>query len=133
MKSWRHSPVTGPRKKGQAACQNILASNPDIDLFFDQADDMVMGCARAVSSVGSDAKLVGFGGSKWAIVEIKAGNVDGTVCYKPEEIGRISFKVLHDVANDIAHSAEFITDPTLACKPVQRRRVRRRVRRPVVI
>lgn len=99
-------------EKGEAACQNILASNPDIDLFFNQADDMVVGCARAVDAAGSDAKLVGFGGSKLAIAAVKEGSVDGTVCYKPEEIGRISFKVLHDVNNGTAHEAEFITYPT---------------------
>lgn len=99
-------------EKGEAVCQNILASNPDIDLFFNQADDMVVGCARAVAAAGSNAKLVGFGGSKLAIGAIKAGEVDGTVCYKPEEIGRISFKVLHDVANGIEHDADFITYPT---------------------
>jgi ribose transport system substrate-binding protein len=99
-------------EKGEAACQNILASNPDIDLFFNQADDMVVGCARAVASAGSDALLVGFGGSKLAIAAIKDGSVDGTVCYKPEEIGRISFNVLYDVANGTPHEAEFITYPT---------------------
>lgn len=99
-------------EKGEAACQNILAANPGIDLFFNQADDMVVGCARAVSSAGSDAKLVGFGGSKLAIAAIKAGEVDGTVCYKPEEIGRISFQILHDVANGKEHKAEFVTYPT---------------------
>ncbi|MEP3279419.1 MAG: sugar ABC transporter substrate-binding protein [Stappiaceae bacterium] len=99
-------------EKGEAACQNILASNPDIDLFFNQADDMVVGCARAVDAAGSKAKLVGFGGSKLAIAAVKDGSVDGTVCYKPEEIGRISFKVLQDVAGGTAHDAEFITYPT---------------------
>lgn len=70
---------------------------------------MVVGCARAVAAAESDAKLVGFGGSKLAIAAIKDGAVDGTVCYKPEEIGRISFQVLHDVNNGKPHSAEFIT------------------------
>ena len=39
--------------------------------------------------------------------------MDGTVCYKPEEIGKISFQVLYDVANGKKpHKAEFITYPT---------------------
>ena len=100
-------------EKGEAACQNILASNPDIDLFFNQADDMVVGCARAVESAASKAKLVGFGGSKLAIAALKDGKIDGTVCYKPEEIGRISFNVLYEVVNGIKeHKEEFITYPT---------------------
>lgn len=100
-------------EKGEAVCQNILASNPDVDLLFNQADDMVIGCARAVDAAGSDAVLVGFGGSKLAIAAMKQGTVDGTVCYKPEEIGRISFKVLYDVVNGKAeHKEDFITYPT---------------------
>lgn len=99
-------------EKGEAACQNILAANPGVNLFFNQADDMVVGCARAVSAVDSEAILVGFGGSKLAIAAIKDGDVDGTVCYKPEEIGRISFQVLHDVASGTERKAEFLTYPT---------------------
>ena len=100
-------------EKGEAACQNILAANPGIDLFFNQADDMVVGCARAVDAVGSDAILVGFGGSKLAIEAIKTGSVDGTVCYKPEEIGRISFTILNEVVEGTGtHEAEFVTYPT---------------------
>jgi len=30
-------------EKGEAACQNILSAHPDVDLFFNQADDMVVG------------------------------------------------------------------------------------------
>ncbi|WP_417258698.1 sugar ABC transporter substrate-binding protein [Celeribacter sp.] len=102
-------------EKGESACQNILASNPDVDLFFNQADDMVVGCARAVDAAGSDALLLGFGGSKLAIQAIKDGAVDGTVCYKPEEIGRLSFNVLHDIATGTAdHKEEFVTYETPA-------------------
>ena len=100
-------------EQGEAACQNILASNPDVDLFFNQADDMVVGCARAVEAAGSDAMLVGFGGSRLAIAAIRDGAVDGTVCYKPEEIGRLSFNVLYEVATGAAaHSEAFITYET---------------------
>lgn len=102
-------------EKGEAVCQNILASNPDVDLFFNQADDMVVGCARAVEAAGSKAKLLGFGGSKLAIAALKDGKIHGTVCYKPEEIGRISFTILYEIANGTKdYDAEFITYPTPA-------------------
>lgn len=79
---------------GEAACQNILAAQPGIDLFFNEADDMVIGCARAVRAAGSQARLIGVGGSKLAIASIKAGAVDGTVCFKPEALGALAFKAL---------------------------------------
>lgn len=79
---------------GEAACQNILAANPDLDLIYNQADDMVVGCARAVRAAGSKARLIGLGGSKLAIASLKAGAVDGTVCFKPEALGALAFRAL---------------------------------------
>jgi ribose transport system substrate-binding protein len=57
--------------KGEAACQNILSAQPDVDLFFNEAD-----------------------GSKLAVASIKAGAVDGTVCFKPEALGALAFEAL---------------------------------------
>jgi ribose transport system substrate-binding protein len=82
--------------KADVTCQNILAGHPDVDLFFNEADDMAVGCAHAVRAVGAHAKLVGIGGSKLAVVSIKAGRVDGTVCYKPQELGALAFAALYD-------------------------------------
>lgn len=80
---------------GEAACQNILAAQPQVDLFYNEADDMVIGCARAVRAAGLHARLIGVGGSKLAIASIKAGAVDGTVCFKPEALGALAFRALH--------------------------------------
>ena len=97
---------------GEAACQNILAAHPDVDLFYNEADDMVIGCARAVRAAGSNAKLIGVGGSKLAIASIKAGAVDGTVCFKPEALGAIAFAALRDGANpDPGDGGRFRTYP----------------------
>ena len=102
-------------EKGEAACQNILASNPDVDLFFNQADDMVVGCARAVRAAGSKAKLIGMGGSKLAIAAVKAGEIDGTVCYKPEALGALAFQSLYEtVTKKKVSKAEFVTYDTPA-------------------
>ncbi len=100
-------------EKGESACQNILQSNPDVDLFFNESDDMVVGCARAVRAAGSHAKLFGMGGSKLAIAAIKAGQIDGTVCYKPENLGALAFNVLYDdVTGRQTRKAAFVTYDT---------------------
>ncbi len=100
-------------EKGEAACQNILQAHPDVDLFFNEADDMVVGCARAVRAAGSQAKLFGMGGSKLAIAAIKAGQIDGTVCYKPENLGALAFSVLYeDATGKQPRSAAFVTYDT---------------------
>ena len=96
---------------GEAACQNILAAHPDVDLFFNEADDMVIGCARAVRTAGSSARLIGVGGSKLAIASIKAGAVDGTVCFKPEALGALAFEALRAAAEGRRAGPRFVTYP----------------------
>lgn len=96
---------------GEAACQNILTAQPQVDLFFNEADDMVIGCARAVRAAGSDARLVGVGGSRLAIASIKAGAVDGTVCFKPEALGALAFTALHRAAKGDKPDERFLTYP----------------------
>jgi ribose transport system substrate-binding protein len=85
-------------EKAEAVCQNMLAAHPDIDLFFNEADDMAVGCAHAVRISGSNARLIGIGGSKLAVAAINAGRLDGTVCYKPEALGALTFEALYRAA-----------------------------------
>jgi ribose transport system substrate-binding protein len=99
--------------KAQTACQNMLARNPDIDLFYAQSDDMAVGCSKAVKSAGSEAKVVGIGGSKLGIDAVKAGDVYGTVCYKPEDMGQLAMQTLYDQLTGAKKSdAEFVTYET---------------------
>jgi ribose transport system substrate-binding protein len=100
-------------EKGESACQNMGAANPDIDLYFTQSDDMAVGCARAVRAAGSTAVVLGMGGSQLGIEAVSDGTIDGTICYKPEEIGRQAFAVLHRaVTGEATVSEEFVTYPT---------------------
>lgn len=101
--------------KAQSACQNMLASNPDIDLFYAQSDDMAVGCAKAVKAADSDAAVVGIGGSKLGIDAVKSGEVYGTVCYKPEDMGQLAMQVLYDhLTGAKKYDAEFVTYETPA-------------------
>jgi ribose transport system substrate-binding protein len=84
------------KEKGQSACQNILAATPDIKLFYTLSDDMAVGCATAVKSAGSTAKIIGLGGSAAGIAAIKAGAVYGTVCYKPADEGALAVQMMYD-------------------------------------
>ncbi len=81
--------------QGESVCQNILTAHPDVDLIFNQADNMVIGSPRAVRAAGSRAKLVGRGGSRLGINALKAGDIDGTVCIEPGKMGRLAFKALY--------------------------------------
>jgi ribose transport system substrate-binding protein len=102
-------------EKAEAACQNILAAHPDVDLFYTQSDEMVLGCGRAVRAAGSSARLVSMGGTKLAIDAIKAGQVDATVCYKPQDAGRLALNaVVSAIKANTPTKAEFITYETPA-------------------
>ena len=106
-------PTDWTPEQGESVCQNILIAHPDVDLFFNQADDMVIGCARAVRAAGSHAKLVSRGGSRLGINAIKAGDVDGTVCIQPGKMGELAFKALYAaVKNPNAPKAKFINVDT---------------------
>jgi ribose transport system substrate-binding protein len=97
--------------KGEAVCQNMLTANPDLDLFFSQADDMAIGCSRAIRAANSKVKLIATGGgSKLGNEAIKAGELDGSVCTNPELIGRLAAKALYDAATKKnTKKAQFIT------------------------
>ena len=95
---------------GQSACQNMLAANPDIKLFYALSDDMGVGCSKAIAQAGSTAKVVGVGGSKGGLDAIKRGILYGTIWYSPETIGKLSVQVLYDyMAEGKAPADRYVT------------------------
>lgn len=97
--------------EGEALCKTFLQSDPDIDLIFSQADDMAIGCAKAIKSGNSAAKLVATGGgSKLGNDAIAAGDIDGSVCTQPAYLGRLMFRELHKaVLNKDTLKGRFVT------------------------
>lgn len=97
----------------QAACQNMLAGNPDIELLYAQSDDMAVGCAEAVEAAGSSAQVVGIGGSQLGIDAVENGQVYGTVCYKPENLGELAMQTLYDhLTGESEETEQFVTYDT---------------------
>ena len=89
-------PGNWTKQDGQSACQNILAATPDLALIYAISDDMAVGCAAAVKSANSKAKIIGVGGSEAGIAGVKDGTLLGTVCYKPYDSGEMAVQMLHD-------------------------------------
>lgn len=99
----------------QSACQNMLASDPEIDLFYAESDDMAVGCANAVESAGSDAKVVGIGGSKLGVDGVTSGKIFGTVCFKPRDLGELAMQTMYDyLTGETTEEAQFVTYETPA-------------------
>lgn len=101
--------------KAETACQNMLAGNPDIQLFYALSDDMAVGCAKAVKAAGKDAVVIGIGGSKLGIDAVSNDEIYGTVCYKPEDMGALAFGTIYDyLSTGQAPAEKFITYDTPA-------------------
>lgn len=97
--------------KGEAVCGEMLKAHPRLDLIFSHADDMALGCARAIRTAGAKTRLIATGGgSRLGNEAIRAGELDGSVCTRPGTIGRLAAKALFDaVTGKSAAKAQFIT------------------------
>jgi ribose transport system substrate-binding protein len=116
--------------KGEEVCQNGLVANPDIDLIFSHAEDMAIGCAKAISDAKSKAKLVtAAGGSKLGDPLIMSGAINLSMCEAWIHTGELSAKALYEAATDpstpkarlVEYKPELINSDNLktACYPPQ--------------
>lgn len=72
--------------KAYTAMQNIIQSNPEVELVICHSDNMAVGAAKALedADMTDKVKIVGIGGSKYALDLIKKGEIYGTIMYVPE-------------------------------------------------
>lgn len=90
---------------GEMICANALTANPDLDMIFSHADDMALGCAKAIAAAGSKALLIATGGgSALGANAIKAGEIVASVCTQPGLIGKLSAETLAEAAKDPANA-----------------------------
>lgn len=123
-----NQPTNWTPDEGEAVCQNFLTAHPDLDLIFSQADDMAIGCARAIEAAGSEVKLVATGGgSKLGYEAIKAGELDGSICTRPRLLGALMFQAMLEAVQDpntpkaryVSYDMPKITKETLEDCPEQ--------------
>jgi ribose transport system substrate-binding protein len=82
---------------GEKVCQNFLTATPDVDLIFSHADDMAIGCARAIAASTSKPILIATGGgSKLGHDAIMAGDMYGSVCTRPQLLGTLMFQAMYE-------------------------------------
>ena len=97
---------------GEQICQDALTANPDLDLIFSHADDMALGCAKAIAAAGSKAPLVATGGgSALGAVAIQNGEIAASVCTQPGLIGKLSAETLQEASKDpaAAKKGQYVT------------------------
>ncbi|MBC2834523.1 sugar ABC transporter substrate-binding protein [Paragemmobacter straminiformis] len=104
-------PTNWTPDEGESVCQNFLTAHDDLDLIFSQADDMAIGCARAIEAAGSKVTLIATGGgSKLGYDAIKNGEMYGSVCTRPRLLGALMFQSLLEAAtNPDTPKARYVT------------------------
>ena len=121
-------PTNWTPDQGEAVCQNFLTAHPDMDLIFSHADDMAIGCARAIDSAKSKVKLIATGGgSKLGHDAIMAGEMAGSVCTRPQLLGTLMFKALYEAVTNpgtpkgrfVSYDMPKITKETIDACPEQ--------------
>ncbi len=92
-------------EEAYTAMQNIIQSNPDVQLVICHSDNMAVGAARALDDAGltGQIQIVGIGGSKDALDMIKNGEIYGTVMYVP---ATEAYTAIEATANVIRGKAE---------------------------
>ena len=75
---------------------------------------MAIGCARVMRAANAKAKLVATGGgSKLGLDAVKNGELDGSVCVKPELMGRMAAEALYEaITKKRTTNARFVTYET---------------------
>ena len=82
-------PADWVREKGQSVTENILTSNPDIDVLWGIYDEMALGGLAAVKSRGllDQIKVVGYDNTPDAYEAIVRGEMYATVDTAPKAMG----------------------------------------------
>jgi ribose transport system substrate-binding protein len=69
---------------GRTNAQNLAQSNPDVDVWATEADEAFEGAMPVIESTGlKNAVLVGYGGSKWGVEQVRNGTLFSDLCSFP--------------------------------------------------
>jgi ribose transport system substrate-binding protein len=87
--------------EGFAKAQDIIQANPDVDVFWGQADAIALGAAQAVANANMNPKplVVGFDGDQAGIQAIRDGKIDATMVQQTQLMGRMAVTSALDIVN----------------------------------
>ncbi|MFW5889675.1 MAG: substrate-binding domain-containing protein [Bacillota bacterium] len=88
------------REESMNTVENILQSNPDIDIIYSTAENSVLGAKSALeSSRKDDIKIVGFDLTSESADGIKDGTILAMIQQQPKEMGRRALNALVEKIN----------------------------------
>jgi ribose transport system substrate-binding protein len=87
--------------EGFAKAQDIIQANPDVDVFWGQADAIALGAAQAVANANMNPKplVVGFDGDQAGIQAIRDGKLDATMVQQTQLMGRMAVDSALNIIN----------------------------------
>jgi ABC-type sugar transport system substrate-binding protein len=110
------------RQEALTQAQTVLRSNPSLGGFFVANDDMALGVARAIASVGKTGKVkvISVDGIKDALTAVQNGELDAVVAQYPYVIGAMGVEACKaanagkTLPTNVAAPVELVTKPDAA-------------------
>lgn len=102
--------------EGFSVAQDMIQANPDINVFFGQADAMALGAAQASVNLDPKPLVVGFDGDTAGLEAVAEGRLDATMVQQTQLMGRLAVESAIALANDEDVPAEQLQSATLLTK-----------------
>jgi ribose transport system substrate-binding protein len=96
----------------------MLQANPNINVFWGQADAMALGAAQAVrnANVPQDVLIAGFDGDYAGLEAVRDGTIDATMVQQTQEMGRLALQSACDLVTGEDVPAEQLQEAFLLTK-----------------
>jgi ribose transport system substrate-binding protein len=102
------------REKSMNVAQNILESNPDIDVFYGLSDEMALGASQACKAAGKKGVvIIGIDGNPNAIDAVAKGDITATLGVNPDLIGAKAIETLSLAINKKTSPKKVVTDTVI--------------------
>lgn len=85
------------RVKGLTVTENMLQAHNNIQAIFAHNDEMALGAAEAVKSIGKRILIIGFDGSADGLKAVKDGRITATIAQQPDLIGQKAVLIVKNI------------------------------------
>ncbi len=98
------------QEKGQAATENILTANPDLNGIFASNDQMALGAIQAIAAAGKQdqVKVVGYDAIDPALQAVKDGKMVATIAQFPAKMAVMGIQAALDALDGKTDFPKFI-------------------------
>ncbi len=102
--------------EGYDIATDMLQSNPDISVFFGQADALALGASSAARAAGAKVIVVGFDGDVAGLEAVRDGNLGATITQPTQGMGKLALQSAVKLSNGEKLPAEQLQEGVLTTK-----------------